>query len=89
MDVGWQQRNVESGNLGLILSNVLSGTEGFSLISFTYFCSPLSPLIVISQVFHFVRSLIIDLYAMDCGQTPFLPVLFPLSLLSNLSAAGN
>lgn len=69
----------------------LSGTEGFSPIFSTYFCSPLSPLIVIFQAFHFIRSLIIYLYTTDCGQTPFLPILFPLSFLTQiyLSAAGN
>lgn len=59
----------------------LSGTEGFSLISFTYFCSLFSPLVVISQAFHFICSLIIHLYTMDCGQTSLpphsVPFIFP------------
>lgn len=62
----------------------LSGTEAFSLISFIYFCSPLSPLTVISQSLRFIHSLIVHLCTTDPCQTSFLSTLFPFSFLTQI-----
>lgn len=70
---------------------VLSGTETFPLISFTYLCSPLSPLTVISQALHVIHSLTVHVCTTDPSKPSFLSTLFPFIFLIriSLSASGN